>query len=712
MEATTVNAHTFRLQVSFSEAPARQSLFVSPDTSRPRVTAEAVKDGTFSGVRTDSGALLVDREKGQWLLKDSRGRVVIPATPIPSPGSDARTGRPQVICPMGASVGQVTIYGSGDMNGGIVQQRGQSRVGNGVTGVPYYWSSAGYSVLALGEDDNQPANWQRNEADGAITWTVPGSSLDLYLTPAARLQEAAEDYTELTGRPPVPPRWVMGYMQSRWGWRDRAYIEDTLKQFLDRKLPLDAFIFDFEWYTSQPDYRVPALGATNYSDFSWNPALFPEPEKQIADLHAHGVHVVGIRKPRLGNSEVLTQLRGRGWITAASELRGGSGRAPAGSRGTEQRLLDFSRADVRDWYARQLVPLLKAGIDGWWNDEGEQSYTTYTYWNQSEALALSMVNPKRRLWTINRAFQPGLQRYGAAAWTGDIASNWRALADTPTRLLNWSLAGMYYGACDIGGFTGQNTPELLTRWMEAGVFFPIMRSHSANTVRPRFPWLYGEPAEAAIRKALELRYRLVPYYYSLAHEAAEKGTPLMRPLAMAYPEDPQVANVTSQWLMGDSLMPAPILSQTNQRSVYFPRGTWYTFDSNQTRTGGQSADVSAELDQIPVFVRAGTVLPLAPAIQHTDDLPGGPLDLQIYPGANASFTLTEDDGETTAYTTGQVRRVTFTWDDRARTLSWKIDGPYRGKNIFKAAKVTVFDPKGTVTRNASLEESGKMTVGL
>jgi alpha-glucosidase len=709
VDATVVNAHTFRLHVSFSGTPApHRSLFISADASQASGTGKAFRDGAFSGVRSRSGALLVNREKGEWMLKDGQNRVVIPATPLVSLATDDRSGGPELICPMGVT-GTAAIYGSGDMNGGILQERGQSRVGNGITGVPYYWSSTGYGVLALGEDDNAPANWQRGGTNGAITWTVPGHSMDLYLTPAARLQEAEEDYAELAGRPPVPPRWAMGYLQSRWGWQDRAYIEDTLKQFVDRKLPVDAFIFDFEWYTPQPDYSVPAAGKTNYNDFSWNPVLFPEPERQIAEMHAHGVHVVGIRKPRLGNSELLTELRGRGWVTAASELRGGSGIAPAGSRGTEQRLLNYGKKEVRDWYASQLVPLLEAGIDGWWNDEGEQSYTTYTYWNQSEALAVSEANPSHRLWTLNRAFQPGLQRYGAAAWTGDIGSNWRSLAETPTRLLNWSLAGMYYGACDIGGFTGRDTPELLTRWMQAGVFFPVMRSHSVNSVQPRFPWLYGGPAEAAMRKALELRYRLVPYYYSLAHQAAEKGTPLMRPLAMAYPEDPQVANLTSQWLMGDGLMPAPILSQTNHRSVYFPTGTWYTFDSNQTRPGGQSADVSAELDEIPVFVRAGTILPLAPAIQHTDALPGGALDLQVYPGGNASFTLAEDDGKTTDYTKGQVRRVAFAWDDAAKTLSWKVSGPYRGKDIFKRATVTVFDPTGVAKRTASLEKSGKLT---
>jgi alpha-glucosidase len=707
VDLVAVNPHTFHLSISFAEKPyAHTSMFIASEPANKPYHSTVVKEGSWSGIKNGAGQLLLDRKAGLWMLKDNQGRVLIPATAWATPGNDSRTGKPQVICPIGKGSERV-IYGSGDTNGGIVQTRGQTRVGNGITGVPYYWTNEGYSVLVLGEDDNAPASWQRDGANGPIVWTVPGDAVDLYVTPAARLDQASADFAMLTGKPPVPPRWAMGYMQSRWGWQDRAYIEDTLAQFINRKLPVDAFIFDFEWYTPQPDYSVPAAGTSNYGDFSWNPALFPEPEKQIAALHAQGVQAVGIRKPRLGNSDALVQLRAKGWIHASAGLDNG---AFAG-RGTEQRLLDFSVTGVRNWYANQLTPLLKAGIDGWWNDEGEQAYTTYTYWNMAEAQALSQVDPNKRLWTINRAFQPGLQRYGAAAWTGDIASNWRALEDTPTRLLNWSLAGMFYGSCDIGGFMGQNTPELLTRWMQAGVFFPVMRSHSSNRVQPRFPWLYGEEAEAAIRKALELRYRLVPYYYSLAHEAWEKGMPLMRPLVMEFPDDPQVANMTSQWLMGHGLMPAPILTDKNQRSVYFPKGTWYPLGSNKTHKGGQSVDVMVALDVIPVFVRAGTILPLGPVIQHTRDLPGGPLDVQIYPGADGTFTLVEDDGNTTAYRTGKLRRVKFTWNDATRSLVWKVEGPYRGKDIFKTMKVTVYDPNGVVTRNGSLENAGSITFG-
>jgi alpha-glucosidase len=722
VEAKAINEHTFCLHVSFANIAAQKSLFINPNPGEKRIKVETVKDGTFSGVKTVGGQLLVDREKKQWMLKDSQGKVVIPATSLASLGGAGRDGRLQVIAPMGAPASQGAIYGSGDVNSGIQQSQGQGRVGNGTTGVPYYWTTTGYSVLALGESDDAPASWQRSAANGLITWTVPGNSIDLYLTPAATLEQATKDYAQLTGKPPVPPRWAMGYMQSRWGWQNKAYIDDTLQQFLNRKLPVDVFIFDFEWYTAQPDYRVSAAGSANYSDFSFNPELFPDPAKQIADLHAKGVYMVGIRKPRLSNAELLAQLREKGWVrsaggTGAPAQGPGGGPGAGGGGATEQRLLDYSNPEVREWYAGQMAPLLKAGIDGWWNDEGEQTYTTYTNWILSEAQALAQADPTKRLWTINRAFAPGMQRHGASAWTGDFLNGWQGLPQVPTRLLNWSLAGMYYGACDIGGFGGNITPELLMRWMEAGVFFPVMRSHSANSVTPRFPWLYGEQAEAAIRKALELRYRLVPYYYSLAHEAAEKGTPLMRPLAMEFPDDPQVANLTNQWLMGKGLMAAPILTVSSgtgdeakgtKRSVYFPKATWYALDTNKTRAGGAGADMVVAFDEIPVFVRAGTILPLGPVIQHTDDLPGGPLDLQVYPGANGTFTLAEDDGRTTAYKTGQARHVTFTWDDATRTLSWNVDGPYRGKDIFKEMKVTVFYPGGIVTRNVPLKASNKL----
>jgi alpha-glucosidase len=515
--------------------------------------------------------------------------------------------------------------------------------------------------------------------------------------PASNLYEAARNYAELSGAPAVPPRWTFGYLQSRWGWQDRAYIDDTLKQFVTRKLPVDAFIFDFEWYTVEPDYELPPEGDANFKDFSFNPALFPDPSGQIATMDQNGIHFVGIRKPRLGNLDLLNMARAKGWLLP-------------GKTHVDVRNIDFRRDDVRDWYADQIIPLLKSGVSGWWDDEGELTFTTYYWWNQAEAQALAKVNPTARLWTIDRAFQPGLQRLGAAAWTGDIHANWQTLRRTPTDLLNWSLAGMDYSACDIGGFIGEDTPELLTRWMEAGVFFPVMRSHSDHKVQPRFPWLYGADAESAIQHALDLRYRLIPYLYSLAHEAHEIGAPLMRPLAMEFPDDPKAAEISSQWLLGSRLMAAPILTPENKRSVYLPNDSWFQFDTNTLLSGNRDMDVNAGLADIPAYVRAGTILPLAPPIQHTAQLPGGPLQLQVYPGGDAQFTLVEDDGESTAYLNGNVRRTTFAWDNTARKLTWKITGPYAGADIFKTMQVTVFDPAGIHQAAGDLSANGSASI--
>ncbi len=266
---------------------------------------------------------------------------------------------------------------------------------------------------------------------------------------------------------------------------------------------------------------------------------------------------------------------------------------------------------------------------------------------------------------------------------------------------------------DIGGFDGDGdpSPELLSRWMEAGVFFPIMRSHSHRDRTPRFPWLYGAAAEDAIRKAIELRYRLIPFYYSLAHDTYKTGVPLMRPLVMEFPDDPKAANLSDEWLMGPSLLTAPILKPGGKRSVYLPAGTWYVFGTNSTLNGNCSYDVVANLDEIPVYVRAGTIQLLGPVVQNTSELPGGSLTVQIYPGKNATFTLFEDDGETTGYRSGETRRTTFQWDNDTRRLSWKSEGPYAGKEIFKNLRMVMFERTGTIQGESPLTGEGSFLFG-
>jgi alpha-glucosidase len=664
--------------------------------------AVAVKEDGWKGVKSAAGELLIDPAGGRWTLRDAAGKTLIPPGPLGQLTRNEPTGEPFILMDMGCAWDKpFRVYGCGDVSDSLRQDCATSAVWNGHAVVPYFWSSAGYAALGVDADDNAPPAWTAWSGLGRVTWLFAGKSADLYLMPAGSLVDAARAYARLSGAPAVPPRWTFGYLQSRWGWKDRAYIEDALHQFISRKLPVDAFIFDFEWYATSPDYTLPPDGLADFTDFSFNPALFPEPAGQIAALHSHGVHFVGIRKPRLGKTDLLTMARSNGWIL------------PAGKSGEQidTRCLDFANPAVRDWYAARTVPLLRQGIDGWWDDEGEISYTTYYWWNQAQIDALAQVRPGARHWSIDRAFAPGLQRLGVAAWSGDIGANWIELAKTPTHLLNWSLAGMPYVACDIGGFSGETTARLLTRWMEAGVFFPVMRAHSELTVTPHFPWLYGPEAESAIRKALELRYRLIPLYYSLAHEAHESGVGMMRPLAMEFPADYHCADRSDEWFMGDDLLAAPILDDGEKRRVYLPPGTWYALGDGTPIDGEKDINVTAALDEIPVFVRAGAVLTLGPVIQHTDDLPGGPLTVQVYPGQDGHFTLVEDDGVSTDYLKGQLRRTAFTWNDKARTLSWKIDGPYAGKDVFTDLTIEVMDAGGVKHGTGSLRTDGNWAVG-
>ncbi len=701
VEAAVAPGGAFRLTVCYEGKPhASPSIFLDPRAAAVNWTV--VHDGPWSGVKSDGGELLIDSQSGFWTLRNAKGQTIIPPGPIGQRMVNVQTGERFVAVDVGCDSDEpFEVYGCGDGADALLQDHANSAVDAGHAVVPHYWSKQGYAALAVSSDDNRPADWVVLNHLGRVIWTYAGNSADLYLMPAANLGEAATAYAKLIGPAPVPPRWTFGYLQSRWGWKDKAYIDDAIHQFISRHLPVDAFIFDFEWYATRPDYGLKRDGLADFSDFSFNPKLFPDPAKQIAAMKAEGIHFVGIRKPRLGNSALLAMARSKGWIMPP----------PKGEPDwIYSRVLDFSNAAVRAWYADELEPLLRQGIAGWWDDEGELTYTLYYWWNQAEADALAKVEPEMRLWTIDRSFAPGLQRFGAAAWTGDIHAEWAVLGKTPTQLLNWSLAGMPYVACDIGGFIGETTPKLLTRWMEAGVFFPVMRAHSELIVKPHFPWLFGPDAEAAIRKALDLRYRLIPYYYSLAHETHETGVPLMRPLAMEFPEDSHCDNLSDEWLMGEGLLAAPMLDASDARKVYLPAGTWYALNSCEPIKGEQQIEVRAKFDEIPAYVRGGTILPLGPVIQHTDDLPGGALEVQVYPGRDASFVLVEDDGISTGYLNGQIRRTRFAWNDASRRLSWNVEGPYAGKDVFGDMTVSVMDRGGEKRGSGSIVGSGSMVI--
>jgi alpha-glucosidase len=696
-EMRVASPHSFRLRFfSGDDNVAKPTIFLS-GAKQPPTSFTITHEGSVVGLKTSFGELRIDADKKTWSLLDGSGAVLADWAPIGggtpfliSTGPSAATPKP-------------LFYGSGDLPnlGSLTQTVGPSQQQNGSSGLPQYWSNAGYGALMIGANQNEPASWKANAA-GGVDWTVPGPTADLYLAPAATLDDWLLADAELTGFAPVPPRWSLGYLQSRWGWKDKAYIDDTLAHFRKDRLPVDAFIFDFEWYTTSPDYGVPADGNPTFADFDWNPLLLPQPAAQIDAFGKQGLHIIGIRKPRLGNTANLAMARSKGWILPENP------NDPNGE-GIRKRDFDFSNPEARKWWEKNNRKFLLAGMAGFWDDEGETNYTEYSYWNLAENELLEKVKPGARFWSINRALAPGLQRFGAETWSGDIDSSWKTLARTPGELLAYGLSGMPYAACDIGGFTGTPSPEMLARWMEAGVFFPIMRSHSSIDQPPHFPWLYGKDAEDAIRKALDLRYRLLPYYYSLAHANNRTARLLMRPLVMEFPHDPHVSNEADEWLMGSGLLAAPVLQPGGTRSIYLPTDTWFAFGSNQITQGPQTLNVIAKLDEIPLYVRAGTLMPLGPVVQDTEEISSAPLEMQIYPGRDASFDLVEDDGITRAYRKGIARVTHFSWDEKAKTLSWKVEGGYTGPGIFREIKAVLFSPRAQTKPPVALNDGGSVS---
>jgi len=603
----------FCLSLNDSIAPSIiKSVFI--DESNKAITPYTVISSPPSyGIKTSYGKLMINTDTRVWSLYDAAGRVLIPNGTYSSTDTSIQI----------THTAEGLLYGSGNKSTkNLEKNQSNSSAGNGVADIPYFWNTAGYSAFGVSANDDIPATWNRAQDKTALTWTFAGKTANLYLWPAKTIYDGASGYVKLIGRPKLPPRWALGYLQSQWGWADSAYIANVETKFRTHKLPVDAFIFDFEWYTTTPDYSVKKEGKEGFTDFTFNPKLFPHPAKQITELKSQGIKFIGIRKPRLGNNLLLDTARKNGWLINPK---------------TDNRDLNFSNPGLRKWFEEKTRPLLNAGVDAWWDDEGESYYTCYYWWNTAQRDLLASARPNYRHFTLNRSFSSGNQRFGYCTWSGDIYSTWPYFADVPKDLLNFSLAGMYYGACDIGGFHGTPAKELLVRWFQAGVFFPIMRSHSDIGTTARFPFLWGDDGEAAIRKALNLRYQLLPYIYSLGHEAYNTGAPIMRPLVMEFPADTTVANMTDEWLVGKGLLAAPVLNEGGKRQIYFPNDTWYNYYTGDVIRGPKTIAVDKALDEIPVYVRAGTILPVGPVIQYSEQTSNTPLEIRIYPGRNDSY---------------------------------------------------------------------------
>jgi alpha-glucosidase len=510
-----------------------------------------------------------------------------------------------------------------------------------------------------------------------------GGEMDIYVIAGPKITDVIERYTRLTGRPSLPPLWALGYWQSKctyYNWHD---LDDAYQQLTARGFPVDAMVIDYDW---------PEI----INNYQWAKRWFVDgktPANRITEYAKKGVKIVVSESGPMIKQESPTFATG--WAAGVFATDGKGNPVEAGYYGGK--LLDFTSPKINDWLWPQIRARTRDGIAAWWLDltepEGEPPQAHYfggTPANVHNEYSLLVTrsfegaqlaeNPDRRPFILTRALSAGAQSHHAAVWTGDIYSDYATLRAHPPEMLNSSLSGLLWWTCDTGGFMegyykndqmGAHA-RLYERWMEFSAFSPITRAHKAGG-RPE-PYQFGPAVEQSCLHYLKLRYRLLPYIYSYAWEASRNGLPLVRPLALEFQNDPQsLATPGDEYLFGRELLVAPALYEGQiNRTVYFPPGRWFDWDTGVEYAGGRSWVVAAPQNRIPVAIRAGAIIPMAPNMKNTSEKPWDPLTLEIFPSGQSSFTLYRDDGTSFGYQRGEFTTTTIACDESAKSVKLTI----------------------------------------
>jgi alpha-glucosidase len=530
--------------------------------------------------------------------------------------------------------------------------------------IPFFYGMRGGQAYGVFLNNASEPFFQMDPLQtGVATYGAANGELDSFVFVGPQPQQVGNAYARITGLAPLPPKWTLGYHQSRYGYSTQDQILQVAGALRQLNIPCDAIYLDIDYMNDR-------------QSFTWNPVTFPSPAQMNDVLTQLGFHQVNIVEPLLGVTD-------QSWSVAAGSglLLTTPSKAPLiaslwyGYIG----LVDFTKDTARQWFLNNLKAFLATGISGTWNDLDEPAATfipeaIYDYNGfprsdlQSRNLyalnftslsqqAMRELRPNQRSWSLSRSGFSGIQRY-AANWSGDTNSTWDSLRVSVQLTSHMGLSGQNQFGHDIGGFLGSPSPELFVRWLEFAAYTPFFRNHSMNTSAAREPWVFGEPYTTIIRETINERYRMLPYLYSLFQHASTNAEPVVAPLPFYFPQDTATYAGDQEFMLGPSLLVAPVSAEgAGSQSVYLPKGVnWMDLYTEQVYIGGQTIVAAAPLQYIPVYVREGAVLPFGPVMQYVSDPTSSPqLQLNFYPGADSAFALYEDDGVTMAYTTGNYR---------------------------------------------------------
>lgn len=525
-----------------------------------------------------------------------------------------------------------------------------------------------HTVEVVGEKNDRPTLTFRAARERTEFRSPVADALD-YVVIAGHGDEITASYRQLTGPVPLMPRWALGYIHCRERYKTQAELLENAAEFRARNLPLDVIVQDWQYW-----------GRYGWNAMRFDEAEYPDPRAMIEKLHAqHTRLMLSVWSKVDPNSEVGREFVARGYMIPDTTWVDFFNPAAAA----------FYWENVRD----RLLPL---GIDAWWQDATEPENDDLVDRRTHAGLGERMRNiypllvsrtvyeglrhdaPDRRAFILTRSAFPGQQRYASATWSGDIGNSWETLRRQITAGLNYVVTGLPWWTTDTGGFfrpgaaqyTDAEYHERFLRWFQFSVFSPLLRVHGYQTDTE--PWRYGPETETECRRWLTLRYQLLPYIYSETARVSFSGSTLMRPLVLDFSDDAQALDQSAEYLFGPSLLVAPVLAPgVKEWNVYLPKNNagWFDFWTGEHHDGGQTVSVAAPIERVPLLVRAGSILPLGLAQQFTGEKPADPIELRIYSGADADFTLYEDDGVSYAYETGARATIPLHWDEKSQMLT-------------------------------------------
>jgi alpha-D-xyloside xylohydrolase len=572
------------------------------------------------------------------------------------------------------------LYGLGQHQAGVWNYRGESvdiSQDNSNISIPFLVSSKGYGVYWNNDSrsrfDNRFANYLYVSSEVADV-------VDYYFFYGPELDTVVADYRELTGQAPMFDRWAYGFWQCKNRYKSQAEILSVAQQYREKHIPVDNIVQDWFWWNRKGEFV-----------FNKN---YPDPKAMIDTLHRENFHLMisiwPFFEPGSANYDYMDQ---HGWFVDKFKY------AKPPYHTDAMAVYDATSPEARKFYWDQInQSLFKIGADAWWMDttepetEGQEENILLNhklaagsgnrYVNVYPLLDTGAVydgqrsaSDKKRVYILSRSAFSGEQRNSVTAWSGDVNSDWVTFRRQIPAGLNFVVSGIPYWTTDIGGFVFGNPDdpafrELFVRWFQFGAFSPIFRVHGTRNPDHNELWSYGPEAQKILVNFDRLRYRLLPYIYSLAWKTTSAGYTPMRPLVMDFRTDVRAQNVGDQFMFGPAILVNPVTEPAaTSRELYLPSAKWYDFWSGTIIDGGHTIGADAPLERIPLYVRAGSILPMGPEMEWSTEKPADPIELRIYCGADGDFTLYEDENDTYDYEKGVYATVPIHWDDRQSTLT-------------------------------------------